>query len=1445
LQSSFCTGKTGSGKGFAISLDALLATILTISAIAFLGLGLQPQEAGEIVPITNIKQSADYAFTALENSGIITQKLANAEMRNDIIEEIYNEAKGLLPENSNLKLVVNEYRIRDLAECQTAYKSGGPIEDVFDECFGPGSGNPAVPMATEEFGPELPTGKEIVHGRKIALTKQPKDLDMWAGQCYVCNGDSCPGDIGYAKEAEEEIEAMFQGELETDIETWIDVDATEISCDQPATVTIRARNATREPIAMVLAMDESGSMGTYDMLQQETSGSFNDGTCQDRATNCIADVTNCDHSNENYTGWQNVGSFQVSQGLLDKMAFDNGGLQVLVTPTTGNICGRVPKIKVVAPDTTEFHKINDNDPNDDHYINISKTDLQAHDIPPGGNWQVFVWSNIERTNERIYTKTYDGSYTLTLEGGTLSGGQKTGSGEECVVPDDLGEGNWQYLTEFDIDETQATQVYARMYYTGYEGECAPKIKLKAPDGSWAPYGNESCPDSPEAGQTCYRYFSCGIDAPYCQTGRYEIWGWSDDLVTDVDAGHYKYVFVDNIAQGITISNGTCDGETCDYAGDNCPGADYDGLTDRQTTGTFEITEEMIGNYVTQIVRSNYVTGACDEVPKIRAIKPNGEALVSYFSTYPAYYSGLYPDTGWWLETWSNQSVITDFYMRPYNVYNEDSITINATAEDCEDDSGSAWDLVKQFNVSDNTKGFGVELDFYFTYYGTCGTSKIKMETPSRIFKIPLSCTVSPCIDSGTVGNLDYDIQCDRSRCKFSLKGDDNVGGPLYLEEGLYKLYTWSDRTIVMVDFVVKNQLEFKVVDNVTLQGGTCYNEQCQGNLPSNCSSKTNWIDEAGSDDLDVFEIEAGSHLTGLKITIDRGGYWRNCEEDSPAFRLRRPEPPEDNFEYFGSDCYGKKATSCEKTIEVIPPSSLEEGRWELEGWSDYTVSYGLNWIIQRVDAAKKAAKAFIDNAEWKESDQIGLVSFSNQAEIDQNLTDIADSQDLKDSLNFLSPGGQTGLADAISEASDALIDVELGTAKFIVLLTDGKANICSGGVACNEADAAQGAKDVAENARDLEITVYIIGFAEQQEMQEYEETLKEIAKDKDSAYCGESEEFCGKYFYAADEQELEELYNRIALEIARGVNKVDISLPFGEGYDIVPGNCGFWNGTDGGFSPGGVDGTLYCSGAQDSSDYISWNQETGELAFKDQALGGLVGDNWWAAEFEVTMLCSTANCDENSALFPPRKTVVEEEGNDLFESWDGEEYSTIECGAGENTKCHKRVPFKYSDLNVSFKSVERMGTSALWVALEIDNNGYKDIQIGSDPLNGLQVSLYKNNFENKIRILGTPYVWFGEERGNADQNSYDYNVNIAPPEGTEEMCSAMDSCAPDTNGWQAEIYRFLAIGCSDSDCTGTIIAKINGNKKIAECSKNNLAFAYCNTESEPRFYTIDYYAWVD
>jgi len=170
-------------------------------------------------------------------------------------------------------------------------------------------------------------------------------------------------------------------------------------------------------------------------------------------------------------------------------------------------------------------------------------------------------------------------------------------------------------------------------------------------------------------------------------------------------------------------------------------------------------------------------------------------------------------------------------------------------------------------------------------------------------------------------------------------------------------------------------------------------------------------------------------------------------------------------------------------------------------------------------------------------------------------------------------------------------------------------------------------------------------------------------------------------------------------------------------------------------------------------------------------------------------------------------------------------------------QCHKKITFKYSDLNIAFtEGTISEPPDSLTLSLEIDNNGYNDIDIeNSFPL---QISLYQNDFDTQLTPSITPAnAYLGEGTGQS------VNLALTVPDIDLGGPTDITVLALPTEPWKLRIENIEINSCPGGDCTGTIIAKINSNSNIPECPLHNETEMYCLAEARLRFYTIDYYTW--
>lgn len=154
---------------------------------------------------------------------------------------------------------------------------------------------------------------------------------------------------------------------------------------------------------------------------------------------------------------------------------------------------------------------------------------------------------------------------------------------------------------------------------------------------------------------------------------------------------------------------------------------------------------------------------------------------------------------------------------------------------------------------------------------------------------------------------------------------------------------------------------------------------------------------------------------------------------------------------------------------------------------------------KKIDALKNAANTFIDgiaeqNANITDSnlkDRISIVKFAgdnnynegdefygwynyNYTQIVKNLTNISDSQDLKNVVNNLTAAGATSADYGLERAQTALGSKQEGRNQVVIMFTDGEPNHDSG----FDSTVAKDAIDFASNMKGTGVTIYTVGVFE-------------------------------------------------------------------------------------------------------------------------------------------------------------------------------------------------------------------------------------------------------------------------------------------------------------------------------------------------------------------------------
>ncbi len=156
----------------------------------------------------------------------------------------------------------------------------------------------------------------------------------------------------------------------------------------------------------------------------------------------------------------------------------------------------------------------------------------------------------------------------------------------------------------------------------------------------------------------------------------------------------------------------------------------------------------------------------------------------------------------------------------------------------------------------------------------------------------------------------------------------------------------------------------------------------------------------------------------------------------------------------------------------------------------------------KMEDAKDAATSFVDITD--DLDEVGLVSFSTSARLDQQLT--IDKQAVKDEIDDLSARGWTAIGDGIYTATNELAVYGLDK-KIQVLLTDGRETR-------NSDPEGRAAEAAAQN-----VTIYAIGLGDDVD----EPQLMLIAN-----LTG------GNYYFSPTSEELMSIFTQIAVQLQEG-----------------------------------------------------------------------------------------------------------------------------------------------------------------------------------------------------------------------------------------------------------------------------------------------------------------------
>lgn len=250
-------------KGFAFSLDSLLALVLLLGLVVF-STSVSLRIEAENPRIQN--QTIEDALLSIENSGFLLQSLDEQGSLQDASNAVYLKLKNLLPSNYDLNVSVKKYLL-DVEKCRQSKN--------FQDCFPEGN------LQESSSGTAVPLSASVLSKRKLFLKKQnpgscvinpeiefsaPETRKSFAGQDFA----------GLLKNFFlKSNKAFFENELIIDVfvsrvsNGSIVSNGDTILCDEALRVDLNTGFNTvgREPINMIFGGDASNTTGECEIAK--------------------------------------------------------------------------------------------------------------------------------------------------------------------------------------------------------------------------------------------------------------------------------------------------------------------------------------------------------------------------------------------------------------------------------------------------------------------------------------------------------------------------------------------------------------------------------------------------------------------------------------------------------------------------------------------------------------------------------------------------------------------------------------------------------------------------------------------------------------------------------------------------------------------------------------------------------------------------------------------------------------------------------------------------------------------------------------------------------------------------------------------------------------------------------------------------------------------------
>lgn len=358
------------------------------------------------------------------------------------------------------------------------------------------------------------------------------------------------------------------------------------------------------------------------------------------------------------------------------------------------------------------------------------------------------------------------------------------------------------------------------------------------------------------------------------------------------------------------------------------------------------------------------------------------------------------------------------------------------------------------------------------------------------------------------------------------------------------------------------------------------------------------------------------------------------------------------------DCFDNTVNYYEEdsfSYLAVPSEISEVGEWEIyikknNSQIDYNLTIKeISAPLSKIESMKAESVKFIYNAEWLPDDQIGYVSFADQAKKENPLPSDRGAVANKIQNTTTAGGEASAIGDGIDKANDEITGPQGQDAalRFELLLSDGETTI------------GQSSESAANEAAANDIIIFTIAFgpsANQTELQ----NIADITG--------------GQMYYAKDENSLKAVYKIIAQKIGLEASSAGSAKAYDANLNIPLPLHSFLVDSGGGVFEEEAD-----------RNYLFYD------------IGTVTVADPWIDYFIINFPCDNdASCENKTKYFPEEPFYI---------------YYNDELGIPQNPVLwdgNFEIDFFYRDLTVDFISGEIRGEHEIYLDINAINSGFLD-----------------------------------------------------------------------------------------------------------------------------------------